>query len=314
MERRFDVVLVFHTSRFARNTVEAKRYKKLLRSELGIDVISVTQSLGADTNDPAAFLSESVHEIFDEYYSVSLSFWTRWACARKPAKDCSPAPCRGVGQGTRRDPRPRHKEGTVRGASLRAVRDRPAHRPHTRRVAEPPGPAHKPRPHIHLRHRARDALQRHLRRLRLRPPRPQQGNQRAAPSDRARGVVRPRATHAPSARPHDAPGTPLAAIRAPWPRALPALPRTDAGHHRRARPQSTLLLRQPPRQPLLRPADHLSRDDRAPTRAVHRRLHAHRRRARGDPSPPCTRHARDNRGGIAPGRPGGAPQTRPRPV
>lgn len=73
MERRFDVVLVFHTSRFARNTVEAKRYKKLLRPELGIDVISVTQPLGANADDPAAFLSESVHEIFDEYYSVSLS-------------------------------------------------------------------------------------------------------------------------------------------------------------------------------------------------------------------------------------------------
>jgi site-specific DNA recombinase len=58
---RFEVVLVFHTSRFARNTVEAKRYKKLLRSELGIDVISVTQPLGANADDPAAFLSESVH-------------------------------------------------------------------------------------------------------------------------------------------------------------------------------------------------------------------------------------------------------------
>ena len=83
MEHRFDVVLVFHTSRFARNTVEAKRYKKLLRSELGIDVISVTQPLGADTDDPAAFLSESVHEIFDEYYSVSLSFWTKMGLREK---------------------------------------------------------------------------------------------------------------------------------------------------------------------------------------------------------------------------------------
>jgi DNA invertase Pin-like site-specific DNA recombinase len=51
MDHRFDCVLVFHTSRFARNTVEAKRYKKLLRSELGIDVISVTQPLGADTTE-----------------------------------------------------------------------------------------------------------------------------------------------------------------------------------------------------------------------------------------------------------------------
>lgn len=83
MERRFDVVLVFHTSRFARNTVEAKRYKKLLRSELGIDVISVTQPLGTNADDPAAFLSESVHEIFDEYYSVSLSFWTKMGLREK---------------------------------------------------------------------------------------------------------------------------------------------------------------------------------------------------------------------------------------
>ena len=83
MERRFDVVLVFHTSRFARNTIEAKRYKKLLRSELGIDVISVTQPLGADAEDPAAFLSESIHEIFDEYYSVSLSFWIKMGLKEK---------------------------------------------------------------------------------------------------------------------------------------------------------------------------------------------------------------------------------------
>ena len=83
MAHRFECVLIFHTSRFARNTVEAKRYKKLLRSELGIDVISVTQPLGADVDDPAAFLSESVHEIFDEYYSVSLSFWTKMGLREK---------------------------------------------------------------------------------------------------------------------------------------------------------------------------------------------------------------------------------------
>ena len=80
---KFECVLIFHTSRFARNTIEAKRYKKLLRSELGIDVISVTQPLGTDVDDPAAFLSESVHEIFDEYYSVSLSFWTKMGLREK---------------------------------------------------------------------------------------------------------------------------------------------------------------------------------------------------------------------------------------
>jgi DNA invertase Pin-like site-specific DNA recombinase len=83
MARRFEAVLVFHTSRFARNTIEAKRYKKLLRSELGIEVISVTQPIGTDVDDPAAFLAESVHEIFDEYYSVSLSFWTKMGLREK---------------------------------------------------------------------------------------------------------------------------------------------------------------------------------------------------------------------------------------
>jgi hypothetical protein len=33
---KFEVVLVYHTSRFARNQVEARRYKQLLRERLGI--------------------------------------------------------------------------------------------------------------------------------------------------------------------------------------------------------------------------------------------------------------------------------------
>ena len=76
-EGMFDVMLVYHTSRFARNQVEARRYKQLLRERLGIRVVSVTQPMGADPSDPSAFLAESIHEMFDEYYSVSLSFWTR---------------------------------------------------------------------------------------------------------------------------------------------------------------------------------------------------------------------------------------------
>ena len=83
MTGAFDVVLVFHTSRFARNAMEAKQYKKLLREELGIDVISVTQSIGTDTDDPTAFLNESINEVFDEYYSRSLSFWTKMGLAQK---------------------------------------------------------------------------------------------------------------------------------------------------------------------------------------------------------------------------------------
>src|ERR1700733_6711148 len=76
-EGQFDVVLIYHTSRFARTQVEARRYKQLLRERLGIRVVSVTQPMGEDHTDPSAFLSESIHEMFDEYYSVSLSFWTR---------------------------------------------------------------------------------------------------------------------------------------------------------------------------------------------------------------------------------------------
>lgn len=82
-EKRFDVVLVFHTSRFARNQVEARKYKQLLRDKLGIKVFSVTQPMGEDPSDPSSFLAESIHEMFDEYYSVSLSFWTRAGLAEK---------------------------------------------------------------------------------------------------------------------------------------------------------------------------------------------------------------------------------------
>ena len=82
-ERRFEVVLVYHTSRFARNQPEARSYKQLLRERLGIKVISVTQPLGDDPSDPAVFLAESIHEMFDEYYSVSLSFWTRTGLREK---------------------------------------------------------------------------------------------------------------------------------------------------------------------------------------------------------------------------------------
>lgn len=82
IKKEFDVILVFHTSRFARNTMEAKHYKKMLREKLGIDVISVTQRFG-DYQDPSAFLNESINEIFDEYYSVNLSFWTRMGLKEK---------------------------------------------------------------------------------------------------------------------------------------------------------------------------------------------------------------------------------------
>ncbi len=62
---------------------EARHYKALLRERLGIRVVSVTQPMGDDPRDPSSFLAESIREMFDEYYSVSLSFWTRAGLAEK---------------------------------------------------------------------------------------------------------------------------------------------------------------------------------------------------------------------------------------
>jgi len=73
--KRFDAILVYHTSRFFRNISLARQYKRLLRDHLGVDVISITQPTG-DSGTPQAYLSEGVNELFDEYYSITLSFWT----------------------------------------------------------------------------------------------------------------------------------------------------------------------------------------------------------------------------------------------
>lgn len=76
MQKKFDAIIVYHTSRFARNVQEARQYKKLLREKLNIDVISSTQPFG-DFNDPSAFLNEGVNELFDEYQSRNIGFWVK---------------------------------------------------------------------------------------------------------------------------------------------------------------------------------------------------------------------------------------------
>jgi hypothetical protein len=57
-----------------------------------------------DHTDPSAFLAESIHEMFDEYYFVSLSFWTRQRATREGS---SRPPRREPALGLR--PRPRHQ-------------------------------------------------------------------------------------------------------------------------------------------------------------------------------------------------------------
>ena len=68
--RPFDVVLIYAFSRFARNKYESVVYKHMLRDELGIEVISITQPL-PDTPDKV--LLESLYEGMDEQYILRLA-------------------------------------------------------------------------------------------------------------------------------------------------------------------------------------------------------------------------------------------------
>ena len=68
----FDVLLIYHTSRFARNRSDAIRYKAELK-KLGKVLIFVSQNIISGRNTD--FLSEGMNEVFDEHYSRSLSGW-----------------------------------------------------------------------------------------------------------------------------------------------------------------------------------------------------------------------------------------------
>lgn len=82
MQKKFEIILVYHSSRFARNVKEARHYKELLREKLNIDVVSVTQKFG-DWNRPDAYLNEGINELFDAYYSKQLSFWLKGSLMQK---------------------------------------------------------------------------------------------------------------------------------------------------------------------------------------------------------------------------------------
>lgn len=66
----FDIILVWKYSRFARNREDSVVYKSMLRKELGIDVISVSEDVG---NDKMSVLFEAMIEAMDEYYSINLA-------------------------------------------------------------------------------------------------------------------------------------------------------------------------------------------------------------------------------------------------
>lgn len=65
----FDAILLWKFSRFARNREDSIIYKSMLRKQLGIDVISISENIG---DDKMSVLIEAMIEAMDEYYSINL--------------------------------------------------------------------------------------------------------------------------------------------------------------------------------------------------------------------------------------------------
>ena len=66
----FDMILVWKYSRFARNREDSVVYKSMLRKDLNIDVVSISEDVG---NDKMSVLFEAMIEAMDEYYSINLA-------------------------------------------------------------------------------------------------------------------------------------------------------------------------------------------------------------------------------------------------
>lgn len=66
----FDVILVWKYSRFARNREDSVVYKSMLRKDLNIDVVSISEDVG---DDKMSILFEAMIEAMDEYYSINLA-------------------------------------------------------------------------------------------------------------------------------------------------------------------------------------------------------------------------------------------------
>lgn len=66
----FDAILLWKFSRFARNREDSVVYKSMLRKQLGIEVISITEPVG---DDKMSVLIEALIEAMDEYYSINLA-------------------------------------------------------------------------------------------------------------------------------------------------------------------------------------------------------------------------------------------------
>lgn len=66
----FEVILVWKYSRFARNREDSVVYKSMLRKQLGINVLSISEPVG---EDKMSLILEAMIEAMDEYYSINLA-------------------------------------------------------------------------------------------------------------------------------------------------------------------------------------------------------------------------------------------------
>jgi len=66
---KFDVILIYHTSRFARNHEESTVYRNMLKRK-GVDVVSITQP---SVNYKTDLLMNAINSVIDEWYSIDLS-------------------------------------------------------------------------------------------------------------------------------------------------------------------------------------------------------------------------------------------------
>lgn len=69
-DKPFDCILVYSTSRFARNHEQSIVYRSMLEKEHGIEVISITQPSVDKKTD---MLTNAIYSIMDEWYSMDLS-------------------------------------------------------------------------------------------------------------------------------------------------------------------------------------------------------------------------------------------------
>lgn len=76
----FDAILLWKFSRFARNREDSVVYKSMLRKQLGIDVISISEPVG---DDKMSVIIEAMIEAMDEYYSINLAEEVRRGMSEK---------------------------------------------------------------------------------------------------------------------------------------------------------------------------------------------------------------------------------------